>query len=186
MKIEFKNFPGRRNYVDVTREESPPAPESQPEVIVIERPGAESLHQRPPQASDDEGPGLNQQDLESLRGALVGTEGEPEAERGLSSASSVTSHHRRAGDSLESAPARRRIETPSTPSSEIRWQPSGTGWQPSDEVEATGSGVAISPPTSGLDLEDSSRSGATSSVPTSAGFFGELEALVEALSVKLR
>ena len=69
MKIEFKNFPGRRNYVDVTREESPP-PESQPEIVVIERPGAESLHQHPFQATDDDGSRLNQQDIERVSEGL--------------------------------------------------------------------------------------------------------------------
>ena len=92
MKVEFSAFPGRRNFVDVTGEDPPPIiPE--PDVI-IQQEVAEPLFQRlPPENQVEELPLLHR-DIASLRSALRGdasTVGEPEAERGHSSASSTIS-----------------------------------------------------------------------------------------------
>ena len=157
MKVEFSAFPGRRNFVDVTGEE-PPTLNPEPDVIIHQQ-VAEPLFQRPP--SEAEESPVRPQDINSLRGALGGdasSVGEPEAERGVSPASSTFPQRRpRDSQSSESASLRRRVDGSENPSSELRWQPTGTGWVPGEvgtregqeqQVSMSDGGVDVSSPTS--------------------------------------
>ena len=153
---------------------------------------AEPLFQRLPPESQVEESSVLPRDIASLRRALRGdalTVGEPEAERGHSSASSTISQRRpRDTHGSESASLRRRVDGSENPSSELRWQSTGTGWVPGDidarehsEHQAVGDGgvlssVPASPTRAGG--TDVSSPASPMYTPTSPEAIPELEGLI--------